>query len=76
VLDDDSVTLERRNPVEFCHRVAGAVFETLSDEGYDAVETAVMDASEQADILASAARDSKKPLVDHNDCRFRSGLPV
>jgi hypothetical protein len=30
--------------VEFCHRVAAAVFETLSQNGYDTVETAVMDA--------------------------------
>ncbi|ACV11749.1 conserved hypothetical protein [Halorhabdus utahensis DSM 12940] len=30
--------------VEFCHRVAGAVFEALSDCGHDAVESAVMDA--------------------------------
>ena len=30
--------------VEFCHRVAGAVFETLSESGYDDIETAVMDA--------------------------------
>jgi hypothetical protein len=37
-------TPERRDLVEFCHRVAGAVFETLSESGYDAVERAVMDA--------------------------------
>lgn len=30
--------------VEFCHRVAGAVFETLSESGCDDIETAVMDA--------------------------------
>jgi len=30
--------------VEFCHRVAGAVFETLSESGYDDIENAVMDA--------------------------------
>ena len=33
-----------RDLVEFCHRVATAVFETLSEHGYDAVESAVMDA--------------------------------
>ncbi|MFB6123460.1 MAG: hypothetical protein ABEJ78_08380 [Haloferacaceae archaeon] len=33
-----------RRLVEFCHGVAAAVFESLSDAGYDAVETAVMDA--------------------------------
>jgi hypothetical protein len=32
-----------RRLVEFSHRVAGAVFETLSDSGHDAVERAVMD---------------------------------
>jgi hypothetical protein len=30
--------------VEFCHRVAGSVFEALSAAGHDAVETATMDA--------------------------------
>lgn len=35
---------DRRSLVEFCHRVAAAVFETLSDAGHDAVESAVMDA--------------------------------
>jgi len=40
----DSTTPERRDLVEFCHRVAGAVFETLSEASYDGVETAVMDA--------------------------------
>ncbi|MFB6227454.1 MAG: hypothetical protein ABEH88_02535, partial [Halobacteriales archaeon] len=33
-----------RGRIEFCHRVAAAVFETLSNAGYDSVETAVMDA--------------------------------
>lgn len=37
-------TPERRDLVEFCHRVAGAVFETLSADGYDEVESDVMDA--------------------------------
>jgi len=40
----DRTTPERRDLVEFCHRVAGAVFETLSEAGYDGVESAVMDA--------------------------------
>lgn len=40
----DSATAERRDLVEFCHRAAGAVFETLSEAGYDGVESAVMDA--------------------------------
>lgn len=35
---------ERRKLVEFCHSAAAAVLETLSEDGYDAVETAVMDA--------------------------------
>jgi hypothetical protein len=35
---------ERRRLVEFCHGVAAAVFETLSEKGYDALETGVMDA--------------------------------
>lgn len=37
-------TPERRALVEFCHRVAGAVFETLSTGGYGGVESDVMDA--------------------------------
>jgi len=46
VLNDAEPTPEpeRRQLVEFCHSVAAAVFETLSDAGYEAVETAVMDA--------------------------------
>lgn len=44
VLDRRSTTVERQGRVEFCHRVAGAVFETLSEGGYDAIERAVMDA--------------------------------
>ncbi|ADQ68637.1 hypothetical protein C499_13435 [Halogeometricum borinquense DSM 11551] len=32
-----------RQLVEFCHSVAAAVFETLCDDGYRSVETAVMD---------------------------------
>jgi hypothetical protein len=40
----DSTTPERRDLVEFCHRVAGAVFETLSEAGYGSVESGVMDA--------------------------------
>jgi len=39
-----STAPERRSLVEFCHRVAGAVFETLSGDGYGGVEAAVMDA--------------------------------
>jgi hypothetical protein len=35
---------ERRELGEFCHRVAAAVFEALSGDGYGSVETAVMDA--------------------------------
>ncbi|WP_312910069.1 DUF7551 domain-containing protein [Natronosalvus caseinilyticus] len=37
-------TGEGRDLVEFCHRVAGAAFETMSAHGYDALESAVMDA--------------------------------
>jgi len=33
-----------REFVEFCHRVAAAVFETLSKHGFDTVESAIMDA--------------------------------
>ena len=35
---------EQRVVVEFCHSTAAAVFEALSDDGYDDTETAVMDA--------------------------------
>jgi hypothetical protein len=35
---------DRDGLVEFCHRIAAAVFETLSEREYDAVESAVMDA--------------------------------
>ncbi|ESP89977.1 DUF7551 domain-containing protein [Candidatus Halobonum tyrrellensis] len=50
---EPSADPERRRLVEFCHRVAAAVFETLSDAEYDGVETAVMDAYfELAETLA------------------------
>lgn len=39
----DTAPTERRDLVEFCHRVAGTVFETLSETGYESVESAVMD---------------------------------
>ena len=42
--DDCAADPEHRQLVEFCHGVAAATFETLSDEGYDAVERAVMEA--------------------------------
>ncbi|AGB15538.1 hypothetical protein Halru_0917 [Halovivax ruber XH-70] len=35
--------IDHRALAEFCHRVAGTVFEALSDSGFDSVETAVMD---------------------------------
>jgi len=35
---------QRSGRIEFSHQVAGAVFETLSDMGFDGVERAVMDA--------------------------------
>ncbi len=44
VLRDANPGPGRRRLVEFCHSVAAAVFEALSDAGHDAVETAVMDA--------------------------------
>ena len=37
-------TADRSELVECCHRVAGAIFETLSAHGHTAVESAVMDA--------------------------------
>jgi hypothetical protein len=43
VITDDT-TPERRDLVEFCHRLAGTVFETLSEDGYDGVESGVMNA--------------------------------
>lgn len=40
----DTSAPDRQNLVEFCHHVAAAVFETLSDHEYEAVESAIMDA--------------------------------
>lgn len=34
---------ERRDLVEFCHRMAAAVFETLSQNGYETLESTVVD---------------------------------
>jgi hypothetical protein len=42
--DGETPQPERRQLVEFCHRVAAATFEALSDAGHSAVETAIMDA--------------------------------
>ena len=44
VLGTEGRSFERRELVEFCHRVAATVFETLPEEAYDVVETVVMDA--------------------------------
>lgn len=43
VINRTSSAIEHRALAEFCHRVAGTVFEALSDGGFDSVETAVMD---------------------------------
>ena len=40
-LDGAAVQPSTRDLVEFCHRVAAAVFETLSDAGHDATERAI-----------------------------------
>lgn len=40
----DTSISDRQTLVEFCHRVAAAVFETLSEREYEAVESAIMDA--------------------------------
>ena len=44
ILHDRSTIIKQQGRVEFCHRVAGAVFETLSEDGYDGIERAVMNA--------------------------------
>jgi len=44
VLDSRLATHAQRDLVEFCHRAAGAVFETLSTTNHDHVERAIMDA--------------------------------
>lgn len=50
----NTTTPDRDPLVEFCHRVAASVFETLSDHGYAAVESTVMDAYfELAERLSS-----------------------
>lgn len=53
VLDRETVQPSNRELVEFCHRVAAAVFETLSDAGHDAAERAVTsDYAAVADAVA------------------------
>jgi hypothetical protein len=42
--DRQRPTDDRQRLTEFCHEVAAVVFETLCESGYDAVESAVMDA--------------------------------
>jgi hypothetical protein len=43
VLEKEGLGPERRELVEFCHRIVATVFEMLSQGEYDTVETAVMD---------------------------------
>ena len=43
-LETEQQDPERRELAEFCHRVAATIFEALSEQGYEALETAVMDA--------------------------------
>jgi hypothetical protein len=43
VVDGGSLGCERSRLAEFCHAVTAAIFETLSEGDYGAVETAVMD---------------------------------
>jgi hypothetical protein len=53
VLDGATVQPSNRELVEFCHRVAAAVFETLSAAGHDAAERAITsDYAAVADALA------------------------
>lgn len=44
VIAGSPTEVERRERIEFCHRVAAAVWETLSDGAHDGVESAIMDA--------------------------------
>lgn len=44
IQDDAEPRPEGRRRLEFCHRVAAAIFEALSDGPYDDLETAIMDA--------------------------------
>lgn len=46
ILSDPAINMsapDRAELVEFCHRVVASVFETLSDHGHGAVESAIMD---------------------------------
>lgn len=57
VLDAATPRSSNRTLVEFCHRVAAAVFESLSAAGHDAVEAATMDAyADLADGVADPDR--------------------
>lgn len=39
----ESRTVDGRSRVDFCHRLAGALFETIADSPHDGVEDAIMD---------------------------------
>jgi hypothetical protein len=54
VLDGATVQPSNRELVEFCHRVAAAVFETLSDAGHDATQRAI---TSDYDAVADAVAD-------------------
>jgi len=62
ILDRTVVESSNRDLVEFCHRVAAAVFETLSEDGHGAVERAVTDA--YADLAGTVADpDARCPCL-------------
>jgi hypothetical protein len=66
----------RESRVEFCHRVAGAVFEALSDCGHDAVESAVMDAYFELAERVSDLEDLCVCLLESMAAEIDRGLSV
>jgi len=68
----DNTTPERRGLVEFCHRVAGAVFETFFEAGCDAIKSAVIDAYLE---LAETISDPDE-LCRHHSARPSQSVQV
>jgi hypothetical protein len=77
-LTDPIVTRTNRSDrtlVEFCHRVAATVFETLSARGHEAVESAVMDAYFEFAERCSSPDGLCLRLLECMAAEIATGLP-
>lgn len=75
VLHDTVVPPSKRDLVEFCHRVAAAVFEALSDTGHDAAERGVMDAYTDLATTVADPDDLCLSLLERMAAELDARLP-